>query len=367
MATTSPSNSSGSSDHHPLLASTPDADRCALEKHIQHADAFIIMYSVTDQCSFEDCNRLRFLINYNSKQRRRSIGKDYALDIPVILVGNKKDQKEDRMVDVQQGKRAYREMSCAGFHEISVRESAEEVWNVFRDLCRCWRIFTHYPKLKRSTSDAQTISYMLLSPDIGLHGMQGCPPPPPPAGNTGATTTANGSAGGYFDGWLRSGEKRQSFFGFRTNTSNSSGTASENHAATNGLVCVETKIGSGSSTSSSAQLSPTSAEEENDKSTVVATTLTASNGSSSSAVTRKLTVRLCSYQHQQHHQQTQQQQQQLQQLQPFRERASTDGKILSRPRKWQYMSGAAAAANNPPPLQRLDRRMSISQRGSSGY
>lgn len=319
------------------------------------------MYSVTDQCSFEDCSRLRFLINYNSKQRRRSIGKDYALDIPVILVGNKKDQKEDRMVDVQQGKRAYREMSCAGFHEISVRESAEEVWNVFRDLCRCWRIFTHYPKLKRSTSDAQTISYMLLSPDIGQNnGMQ-------------QGTSTSSVAGGYFDGWLKGGEKRPSFFGFRSNsnsTNNNNGTTNSDHTA-NGPVNVTTTIfgGSGSSSSSSTQQSPSADEgSTNNCATTTCASLTASN-----SVTRKLTVRLCSYQHQQHHQQNLQQlhqlqlHQQQQQQQPFRERASTDGKILSRPRKWQYMSGAAAAANNPPPIQRMDRRMSISQRGSSGY
>lgn len=43
-----------------------------LEKNIQGADAFILMYSVTDKCSFDDCNRLKFLINYN--KRRRKLG-----------------------------------------------------------------------------------------------------------------------------------------------------------------------------------------------------------------------------------------------------------------------------------------------------
>lgn len=28
------------------------------------------MYSVTDKCSFDDCNRLKFLINYNKRKRR---------------------------------------------------------------------------------------------------------------------------------------------------------------------------------------------------------------------------------------------------------------------------------------------------------
>lgn len=307
----SSSNGNGS----PELATTPDADLSALEKHIQNADAFIIMYSVTDQCSFEDCTRLRFLINYNNKQRRRSITKDCALDIPVILVGNKKDQKDDRMVDVQQGKRMYREMSCAGFHEISVRESADEVWNVFRDLCRCWRIFTHYPKLKRSTSDAQTISYMLLSPDIGANGM---------GGSGGGHQHHGATTSGYFDGWLRNGEKRQSFFGFRSN--------------------------GGGGSSSSSQQSP-SVEDVN---------------SAPMAGPKKLSIRL-PYQQQQSLQLQQQQQHHHQQ--PFRERASTDGKILSRPRKWQYITAAnstTASAATHPQTVRVERRMSISQRGSSG-
>lgn len=56
-----------------MNGSISDADMTALEKNIHEADAFILMYSVTDKCSFDDCNRLRFLINYNNKRRRRSI------------------------------------------------------------------------------------------------------------------------------------------------------------------------------------------------------------------------------------------------------------------------------------------------------
>lgn len=49
------------------------------------------------------------------------------MDVPVILVGNKKDQTHGRVVGVNEGQRRYREMACTGFHEISVRESMEEV------------------------------------------------------------------------------------------------------------------------------------------------------------------------------------------------------------------------------------------------
>lgn len=40
------------------------------ESNIRWAEAFILMYSVTDKCSFEDVNRLKFLINYNKRRRK---------------------------------------------------------------------------------------------------------------------------------------------------------------------------------------------------------------------------------------------------------------------------------------------------------
>lgn len=46
---------------------------------------------------------------------------------------------------------------------------------------------------------------------------------------------------------------------------------------------------------------------------------------------------------------------------PFRERASTDGTIFSRPRRWNYPSRVSVASH---PV-RNERRMSISMRGSN--
>lgn len=89
------------------------------------------MYSVTDKCSFDECYRLKFLINYN--KRRRKLGgssKDNVCDVPVVLVGNKIDQVEDRMVSLEEGQRRSKEIGCVCFHEISVRESIEQVINI---------------------------------------------------------------------------------------------------------------------------------------------------------------------------------------------------------------------------------------------
>lgn len=93
---------------------------------------------------------------------------DSLSDIPVILVGNKTDQTGDRMVSLEEGQRRFRELSCACFHEISVRENVDQVQNVFRDIFRFWRVFSKFPKLKRSTSDVQNSrDLVVLSPDSG--------------------------------------------------------------------------------------------------------------------------------------------------------------------------------------------------------
>lgn len=69
------------------------------------------------------------------------------------------------MVSVEEGQRRSREIACACFHEISVRESIDQVQSVFRDVCRFWRVFNKFPKLKRSTSDVANGMEIVLSPD----------------------------------------------------------------------------------------------------------------------------------------------------------------------------------------------------------
>lgn len=48
-------------------------------------------------------------------------------EVPVVLVGNKKDQTGDRMVSSEEGIKRSRDIGCHAFHEISVRESIDEV------------------------------------------------------------------------------------------------------------------------------------------------------------------------------------------------------------------------------------------------
>lgn len=79
------------------------------------------------------------------------------LECPVILVANKSDQ-QDRMVTTEQGSMFSREIGCAAFREISVRENIEEVSEIFLDTYRYWKMFSHTPKLKRSKSDSVRVN-----------------------------------------------------------------------------------------------------------------------------------------------------------------------------------------------------------------
>lgn len=97
---------------------------------------------------------------------------DGFIDSPVLLVANKVDQIYDRMVSKDEGKKRCEDIGCVCFHEITTRESIDDVQGVFRDMCRFWRFFSKFPKLKRSKSDNIRLSMtihseveMVLSPD----------------------------------------------------------------------------------------------------------------------------------------------------------------------------------------------------------
>lgn len=108
-----------------------------LQENIRWAESYVLMYSVNDKCSFDECTRLKFLITHMRRRRKLSYGN--VLPYPVTLVGNKTDQIGDRMVSCQEGKLRSLELGCHSFHEISVRESYEEVVYVFEDLLDIWR------------------------------------------------------------------------------------------------------------------------------------------------------------------------------------------------------------------------------------
>ncbi|XP_049937764.1 ras-related and estrogen-regulated growth inhibitor isoform X1 [Schistocerca serialis cubense] len=141
-----------------------ESECVTLEANIRWAEAFVLMYSVTDKCSFDECNRLKFLINYNKRRRRLgpATHKEPVGEAPVVLVGNKTDQWGERMVSREEGLRRCRDTACAAFHELSVRESIEQVWAVFRDVYRLWRLHAKGARLCRSRSELSSAAAVAL-------------------------------------------------------------------------------------------------------------------------------------------------------------------------------------------------------------
>lgn len=117
-----------------------------LDENIKWADAFILIYSVTDECSFSECARLKFLINSYAKRQRKSVSLPSGglSTTPVFLVGNQNDRTHDRTITEEQGEQKAMELGCAGFYEISVRECADSVGKIFTNL------YTLCRKTKRS-------------------------------------------------------------------------------------------------------------------------------------------------------------------------------------------------------------------------
>lgn len=63
--------------------------------------------------------------------------------VPVVLVANKADQIEDRMVSRQEGEKRSRDLGCDQFFEISVREQVDAARHVAEQLYLCWKRGRH--------------------------------------------------------------------------------------------------------------------------------------------------------------------------------------------------------------------------------
>ncbi|CAG5126993.1 unnamed protein product [Candidula unifasciata] len=128
-----------------------------LKEQIRWADAIILVYDVTDRCSFNECTRLKFLINSFSRKSRWKILSDSSSDviggIPVALVGNKADREKDRMVHPEEGTNRAVQLKCVRFHEVSVQEEIDDVITVFEDL---YIIYRKMKKFRVSLSSSKT-------------------------------------------------------------------------------------------------------------------------------------------------------------------------------------------------------------------
>ncbi|XP_041351233.1 ras-related and estrogen-regulated growth inhibitor-like [Gigantopelta aegis] len=102
-----------------------------LEDSIKWADAFVLLYSVADRCSFIECHRIKFIIT-NTKPGYLS--SHHSSSAPVFLVGNQSDRIWDRMVTAKEGQSAAVGMGCNAFYEISVLASVEPAMDIVEEL-----------------------------------------------------------------------------------------------------------------------------------------------------------------------------------------------------------------------------------------
>lgn len=106
-----------------------EEDSLQLEEKIKWGDSFVIVYSVTDRCSFDEVMRLCFLINHTHSANKKGATEHP----PIVIVGNKKDLQFDRMVSTDDGEKLSKALKHPYF-EISTRDSYEETTMVFNTL-----------------------------------------------------------------------------------------------------------------------------------------------------------------------------------------------------------------------------------------
>lgn len=124
-----------------------------LEDKCKWGESFIILYDITDQCSFDELTRFKFVVSYTHNRMRVNFEPCLA------IVGNKLDlEATDRIVDAKEGKQLASDLGCHIFREISVKESVMDASNVFKDL---WREFSSRSPRSPSSSHRKKSQYRL--------------------------------------------------------------------------------------------------------------------------------------------------------------------------------------------------------------
>lgn len=92
--------------------------------YMKNGQGFILVYSISSQSTFNDLMELRDQI----------LRVKDSLDVPMILVGNKCDLEDERVVSKDQGQMLGRQFNCA-FMEASAKLKVN-VPEIFYDLVR---------------------------------------------------------------------------------------------------------------------------------------------------------------------------------------------------------------------------------------
>ncbi|KAK7592834.1 hypothetical protein V9T40_007586 [Parthenolecanium corni] len=114
--------------------------------YMKNGQGFVLVYSITAQSTFNDLQDLR-------EQILRVKDTD---DVPMVLVGNKCDLEEERVVGKEQGVNLSRQFSCA-FMETSAKAKIN-VNDIFYDLVR--QINKKSPEKKQKTKKKSSCSLL---------------------------------------------------------------------------------------------------------------------------------------------------------------------------------------------------------------
>lgn len=97
-----------------------------MEKKVQWADGYVLVYSICDRASFNTVSRLIQII----KSTRDFLNADKA---PIVIVGNKRDLHHRRTVLSEEGRLLALNTDCH-FYEVSAAENYHSVLMVFQGL-----------------------------------------------------------------------------------------------------------------------------------------------------------------------------------------------------------------------------------------
>ncbi|KAK2563736.1 Ras-related and estrogen-regulated growth inhibitor [Acropora cervicornis] len=122
-------------------------DACQIDKDIRWADAFLVVYSITDKNSFN-----------KAIQQVESIYDTKGIDeLQVALVGNKVDLEHFRKVSTVEGQSAAEQLGCM-FFEVSASENyvnVQEALNVLFRKVSCHKKYMKQAKEKRKNTHPQ--------------------------------------------------------------------------------------------------------------------------------------------------------------------------------------------------------------------
>uniref|UniRef100_A0AAQ4PY64 small monomeric GTPase n=1 Tax=Gasterosteus aculeatus aculeatus TaxID=481459 RepID=A0AAQ4PY64_GASAC len=104
--------------------------RCIMEEPVDWADGFVVVYNISDRTSFIDAEDILRQIREARVDNCKG-----EVDVPVCLLGNKRDLCHARQVSEDEGRCLARGSRCH-FQEVSAAESYQDIAGLFTQLIR---------------------------------------------------------------------------------------------------------------------------------------------------------------------------------------------------------------------------------------